>query len=216
MVLHDHAMREANKMTNKRISIYRTSSVNRILQTARENCPDKELSTKKGLANYLGIGIARLTNIECGFSIPPLELSLDWCAAVGDSEAFQMIQHIYGIGLPPTDPRLLDTTKQLYNLIKQCEEAVQSANKLMEYIRNIRPKKSISVDDIKRNDEIAKQIYDLKQASSITLNSLETQGLISSKNEVGRLWVQKARVDGILIDSFEEYETLRKKELVTK
>lgn len=87
---------------------------------ARECCEDETLTPKKGLAVHLGITYERLKNIEAGISQVPFELAMDWCDATRAPLNKQAIKHIYGVGLPPTDPRLTsDVNLQLMNYIKQ-------------------------------------------------------------------------------------------------
>lgn len=57
---------------------------------------------------------------------------MDWCHATGAKLNQQAIKHIYGVGLPPTDPRLTqDVNLQLMNYIKQAEEGIAAAKEIM-------------------------------------------------------------------------------------
>ncbi|EMA6341717.1 sporulation sigma factor-processing peptidase [Bacillus cytotoxicus] len=192
-----------------RTSIYCNSSINTLLQNARESCEDATLKTKKGLAEYLGITYERLKNIESGFSKPPFELAMDWCEATGARLNKQAIKHIYGVGLPPTDPRLTqDVNLQLMNYIKQAEEGIAAAKEIMNLQVTTR---SWQMDEKKKHEYAihAKEIFDMIQATQCVVQAL-TQVHPDIMDQIQRNWLQKAMAESVIIHSVEKLMNLSK------
>ncbi|QRG65282.1 hypothetical protein [Brevibacillus choshinensis] len=75
-----------------------------------------------------------------------------------------MLKHMYGDAPPPTDPRLMgDFTGTLYNLIKQCQDVIEEAQRTIEWERNRRPWNPISDNDERLLKTFGKHIEDLFQ-----------------------------------------------------
>ncbi len=65
---------------------------------------------------------------------------MDWCDATKAPLNKQAIKHIYGVGLPPTDPRLTgDVNLQLMNYIKQAEDGIKATKEIMKLQVTTRP-----------------------------------------------------------------------------
>ncbi|MFJ8529666.1 sporulation sigma factor-processing peptidase [Bacillus sp. NPDC094106] len=181
-------------------SIYCNSSVGMLLRGARECCEDPTLTTKKGLAAHLGITYERLKNIEAGVAQVPFELAMDWCDATAAPLNKQAIKHIYGVGLPPTDPRLTsDVNLQLMNYIKQAEDGIRAAKEIIKLQVTTRP---WQMDDSKQKEyaQHATEIYDMIQATQCVIQSLEGvhSGLLE---EVKGNWLRKAISESVVVRS---------------
>ncbi|MGG0511540.1 helix-turn-helix domain-containing protein [Bacillus pseudomycoides] len=190
-------------------SIYCNSSIGGLLRNARECCENAHYRTKKGLAEYLGITYERLKNIESGFSKVPFELAMDWCDATGAPLNKQAIKHIYGVGLPPTDPRLTsDVNLQLMNYIKQAEEGIAAAKEIM----NLQIKtRSWKLDEKKKHEYAvhAKEIFDTIQATQCVVQALE-QVHFGIMEQIQKSWLQKAMSENVIIQSVDSLMTLTK------
>ncbi|PEA84733.1 helix-turn-helix domain-containing protein [Bacillus pseudomycoides] len=190
-------------------SIYCNSSISDLLQNARECCEKSELKTKKGLAKYLGITYERLLRIESGQSKPEFELAMDWCDATGANLNKQAIKHIYGVGLPPTDPRLTkDINLQLMNYIKQAEEGIAAAKEIMNLQVTTR---SWQMDEKKKHEYAihAKEIFDTLQASQCVVHALE-QTHFGIMEQIQKSWLQKAMSENVVIQTIDSLLTLTK------
>lgn len=198
--------------TVKRVCLYSPSQIGDILRIARERACQEEHRTKRYVAEMLGITVARLTNIESGYSQPPFELATDWCLLVKDHTALSKIKHIYNMGLPATDPRLLNSVPdQLNNLIQQATGAIAAANSLLTLSKNIRPGDQVGArfgDDIIK---MAEEVLDLQQATESTLSSMR-QNWNLNMEQVVRNWTQEALADRVIIQSVTHFETIRKEE----
>jgi transcriptional regulator with XRE-family HTH domain len=197
-----------NKISKTRL--YSPSSIGDILRIARERACQEERRTKRYIAEALGITSARLTSIEDGYSQIPFELAVEWCNIVEDDTALEQIKHIYGMDLPPTDPRLLfSVPEQLVNFIKQANEAIESAQKLLHISARLRPGDEISQkyeSDVLRH---AKQILDTKQAAECVLKAMEKKwGLC--RETLNRNWIQEGIADRVIIQSVSQYENIKK------
>ncbi|QWG59943.1 sporulation sigma factor-processing peptidase [Bacillus mycoides] len=190
-------------------SIYCNSAIGELLQNARECCDNVQLKTKKGLSKYLGITHERLTRIESGLSKPEFELAMDWCHATGAKLNQQAIKHIYGVGLPPTDPRLTqDVNLQLMNYIKQAEEGIIAAKEIMNLQVATR---SWKLDEKKKHEYAvhAKEIFDTIQATQCVVQALE-QVHFGIMEQIQRSWLQKAMAENVIIQSVDSLMTLTK------
>lgn len=188
--------------------IYSNSAVGKLLQNARECCENTHYRTKKGLSQYLGITHERLTRIESGLSKPEFELAMDWCHATGANLHKQAIRHIFGVSLPPTDPRLTsDVNLQLMNYIKQAEEGIAAAKAIMKLQVATR---SWSIDENTKNEYAshAKEIFDTLQATQCLVQALEQNFELTE--EVQRRWLQKALSENVVIQTVDSLMSLTK------
>ncbi|PHA00913.1 sporulation sigma factor-processing peptidase [Bacillus pseudomycoides] len=187
--------------------IYSNSAVGKLLKNARECCENAHYRTKKGLAQYLGITNERLTRIEAGLSKPEFELAMDWCYATGAKLNQQAIKHIYGVGLPPTDPRLTqDVNLQLMNYIKQAEEGIAAAREIMKLQVTTR---SWQLDEKKEYEYAihAKEIFDTIQATHCVIQALE-QVHFGIMEQIQKNWLQKAISDNVVIQTVDSLMAL--------
>lgn len=198
--------------TRSRACLYSPSQIGEILKIARERSCQEERRTKRFMAKELGITEQRLTNIEKGFSHPTFEIAADWCRIVEDYVALAKIKHIYRMGLPPTDPRLLiSVPNQLTNLIKQAHGAIGAAESLMQISADMRPGRTISDHVATDILKMAEEILDMKQAAEATLQSMQKSWNLNIE-EVERNWIQEAIADQVIIPSVTAYEVIRKEE----
>ncbi|MDQ0299683.1 hypothetical protein J2S78_002103 [Salibacterium salarium] len=199
-------------MKNKtaKAKLYNPSAIPTILKTARERALKPERRTKRWLADQLGITERRLTGIEDRTSQIHLEECIEWCEAVEDSEALEQIMHIYGIGLPPTDPRLLESVSdQLDNLKPEIEEAFQAAKQIEKLSQRCRPWKGFNEHDQRLAETTAKQIFDIKHAAECLLTAMENQwGL--NKEYVEATWINGAISNDVVMRSVSDFEKLRR------
>ncbi|MFZ4452055.1 hypothetical protein [Salibacterium aidingense] len=190
--------------------LYNPSAIPTILKTARERALKPERRTKRWLTEHLGISERRLTGIEEGTSQIHLDECIEWCEAVEDPEALEQIMHIYGIGLPPTDPRLLESVSdQLDNLKPEIEEAFQAAKQIEQLSQRWRPWKGFKEHDQQLVESTAKQIFDIKHAAECLLSAMEKEwGL--NKQHVEATWINGAISNDIVMRSVSDYEKLRR------
>ena len=189
--------------------LYSPSSIAPILKVARERASKDERRTKQYMAKALGITLPRLTNIENGQAHVPFELAVDWCDICEDYTAKAKIIHIYGLGLPATDPRLLESvTDQLVNFMRQAQQAIDSTKELLIMSTQIRPGESPSerfVSDMYKN---AEEVLDMKQATESLLQSMANNWELDRQKLKGN-WIQEAIADKVIIPSFNAYEELK-------
>ncbi|MFD2704051.1 hypothetical protein [Salibacterium lacus] len=201
-------------MQNKpaKARLYNPSAIPKILQTARERAIVPEHRTKRWLSEYLGITLNRLTNVENGTAQAPLELCVEWCEAVKDEEAQEQIEHIYGLSLPPTDPRLLENvTGQLANFETELEEAKIAAEEIRRLSQRYRPWTGFTSRDIDvLQENVARQILDIQHAADCLLTSMKRQwGL--NLDYVEAQWINKAISNNVIMHRVSDYEALRKR-----
>lgn len=183
-------------------TIYRASSVSELLKSARESSANEEFKTKTGLSKALGIDLQRLRNIEDGFSHPEIELIRKWCELTGGDTEFQAILNIFGVALPPTDPRLLvDLDKQLVNFIEQAKKAIEVASTMLVQQTKLRPDKPID-KEVNLFITLAEIFFDIKQATESVIKSLEMNYRISEQIE--KNWLQKMLLDNVLLTSVDK------------
>ena len=197
---------------SNRVILYSPSQIGTVLRVARERSCQVERRTKRYISHALGITERRLTNIEEGHSIPPFELAVDWCRIVQDYTALDKIKHIYQVGLPATDPRLLESVpNQLSNLIQQATGAIEAAESLFKMSKDMRPGRSMNEQTTLEMINMAEEILDLKQAAEATLSSMrQNWGL--DMEQVIKNWTQEAIADEVIIPSVSFYENLRKEQ----
>jgi len=197
---------------SSRTILYSPSQIGTVLRVARERSCQVERRTKRYLSHALGITERRLTNIEEGHSIPPFELAIDWCRIVKDYTALDKIKHIYQVGLPATDPRLLESVPdQLNNLVQQAEGAINAAENLKRMSKDMRPGRSIDEQTRAELMKMAEEILDIKQAAEATLSSLR-QNWDLDYEQVVKNWTREAISDYVIIPSVSYFEDLRKEQ----
>ncbi|MFJ8268499.1 helix-turn-helix domain-containing protein [Peribacillus asahii] len=195
--------------TLNRLSLYSPSQIGEILKIARERACQEERRTKRFVSEELGITVQRLTNIEAGFSNPPFELAVEWCKVIGDYTALEKIKHIYQMGLPATDPRLLESVpNQLINLIQQAEGAIEAAQSLLKISKNMRPGGVVNETANVEMLGLAEEILDLQQAAEAALSSMR-QNWSLDMEQVIRSWTQEAIHDGVVVSSVSAYKRIK-------
>lgn len=195
--------------TLSKVRLYSPSSIGSILRIARERACQEERRTKRYMAESLGITVSRLTNIEEGFSQIPFEIAIEWCQIVEDDTALEQIKHIYGMDLPATDPRLLESVQdQLSNFIEQATQSIKAAEDLLRLSKDIRPRTGTEkyADIIL---EKAEEILDVKQAASNVLTSLKMKWKLDT-DQLHRNWIQEAIADEVIIPSVSQFENIKK------
>lgn len=197
----------ANTITKNRL--YSPSSIGPTLKVARERARKDERRTKQFMAATLGITVQRLTNIENGQAPVPFELALDWCDICEDFTAKEKIKHTYGISLPATDPRLLESVpNQLANFMRQAQQAMDAAKELLIMSTQIRPGEPLSerfTSDMYKHGE---EVLDMKQATESLLQSMAINWDLDRQKLRGS-WIQEAIADKVVLPSFNAYEELR-------
>lgn len=134
---------------------------------------------------------------------------MDWCDATGANLNKQAIKHIYGVGLPPTDPRLTtDINLQLMNYIKQAEEGIAAAREIMNLQVTTR---SWQMDEKKKHEYAihAKEIFDTIQATQCVVQALE-QVHFGIMEQIQKSWLQKAMSENVIIHSVDHLMSLTK------
>lgn len=193
----------------QRTRLYSPSQIGHILRVARERACQEERRTKRYMTEALGITLARLTNIEEGMAQAPFEMAVDWCNIVEDETALEQIRHIYGMDLPATDPRLLESVQdQLSNFIEQATQAITAAEELLRLGKDMRPSKGVE----KYAETIlskAEEILDVKQAASCVLTALKRKWGLDS-DQLQRNWTMEALSDEVIIPSVSQFENIRK------
>ncbi|MEH6943513.1 sporulation sigma factor-processing peptidase [Bacillus sp. JJ722] len=205
-------------MSNTRVrgSLYSASQIGEILKIVRERACQEEQRTKTYFCTQLGITQQRLTNIESGFSAPPFELAADWCRLVGDHTALSKIKHIYRVGLPATDPRLLiSVPNQLQNLIQQAEGAIKAAETLLSISKDMRPGRKIKEAVNAEIEKLAEEVLDLQQAAEATLLSMSENWKLDL-DKVMSNWTQEALVDQVIIPSVGHFDDIKKQTFFAK
>jgi hypothetical protein len=194
--------------------LYSNCGIGRILEIARMYSKDPSVRTKKGLAKSLGITIPRLDGIEKGRSEIPLQLALDWCDAVGDATARDMIEHIYGIDLPPVDPRLLDNAEnQIINCLRELEEAIKAVERLADIMGKVRPWQDIPENKVEEILDIGREVLGAQHASASLLKSITKRSSVTMQ-EIERRWILKTMTnEGVLVSSIDSFEDLRRKQV---
>ncbi|MBM0064970.1 sporulation sigma factor-processing peptidase [Alkalicoccobacillus gibsonii] len=198
-------------MTNtlQKNRLYSPSAIGTILKIARERARKDERRTKQFMADSLGISLPRLTRFEDGQSQIPFEMALEWCDICEDYTAKAKIKHIYGLDLPATDPRLLESvTDQLVNFMRQAQQAIDSAKDLLIMGTQIRPGEPASERFISEMYKHAEEILDMKQATESTLQSMSINWELDRQRLRGS-WIQEALADKVVIASVSAYEEIK-------
>ncbi|MGM7634206.1 hypothetical protein [Bacillus sp. Hm123] len=198
--------------TFSKTRLYSPSAIGDILRIARERSCQEERRTKRYMAKALGITVDRLTRMEEGTSQVPYDLAVEWCNIVNDQTALKQINHIYGMTLPPTDPRLLlSVPDQLNNFIRQAKRAIEAAKALKDISRNRRPGRPFSEHDERSILNLSEEILDVQQSSECVIGSMEENwGLC--KDTLHRNWITEAISDHVIIHSVTQFEEIRKEQ----
>ncbi|WP_366160627.1 hypothetical protein ABXS71_17005 [Bacillus infantis] len=198
----------ANTFTKTRL--YPPSAIGVILRIARERACQEEQRTKRYMAEVLGITVERLTRMEAGTAQVPFEIAIEWCQVLEDYTALNKIKHIFGLELPPTDPRLLTSVPdQLVNFIRQASGAIESAKKLLHMSTQIRPgDQGGEVMEAAMLRE-AEEVLDTKQAADCVLGAL-SQNWGLSLTTLHSNWTQEAIADKVVISSITQFEHISK------
>lgn len=185
----------------------------RVLKTARESACQPEHRTKQGLANAIGIQAKRVTGIEDGTSECTLDLAIAWCEAVEDQTAKAKILHMYDLGLPVTNPLLIDNPlTQILNFKRQAAQAIDALDEIMDLSIQLRPGDNMAEKFKEELYRHAEEILDMKQASDCLLESLRVNwGL--DRGKLRSNWTLEALADGILIQSVSHYEEIKKNQI---
>ncbi|MGG1595609.1 hypothetical protein [Terribacillus saccharophilus] len=203
-------------MENKKTytTIYRPSAIPSLLKTARERSVNTNMRQKKQLAKELGISQPRLSNIEDGVSVCPLDLALEWCRAVNDRTTEQAILHIFGTALPPTHPALVrNLPSQLVNHLEQLEEGINVTRRLLQIYADARPDKPFDAAQINEIEELAVQIVDTDQSSGCVLDSMALNWNINKDGVIDR-WVLKTMNDGVIVRSSERLAQIKRVDMI--
>ncbi|NGQ95049.1 helix-turn-helix domain-containing protein [Brevibacillus sp. SYP-B805] len=150
---------------NEPISIYSRSRISDICEYAFRHQRTGEQLTHEALGKMIGRSARWVSDVINGRTIPMREDAEDFVRACGNHRAIRMLKHLYGDAPPPTDPRLMvNLTTALYNLIKQCQDVIAEAERVIEWERRRRPWQSLSTADEQLLKHLGKQIEDLFQA----------------------------------------------------
>ncbi|WP_054634839.1 hypothetical protein [Thalassobacillus sp. C254] len=189
--------------------LYKPSAIPLILKIARERACQSERRSKKWLSEHLGITQKRLTNIEDGTAQAPLDLCLEWCDAVEDEVAKEQIQHIYGLGLPPTDPRLLESVPaELANFEKELDEAKKAADEIKGMSQRFRSWAGLPQRDAEQlQNDIARQILDIQHAAKCLLHAMKNEWNLN-QTYVETDWINRAIHNGVIVHRVSDYEEL--------
>lgn len=196
--------------TESTASIYRPSALRIVLQTARERSVNPMVRTKSGLAEMNGMSPDRVASVENGFSRISLDEALNWCDICRDKLARQAVLHIFGVGRPPTDPRLVrDLGTQLFNFMIQAKQGIEASEYLLKMMQTFRP--GISLTDSQKNiiRSKAEEIEDTDQASDCTLDSIE-ENLGVKRSEILSSWMTEAISDHVAIRSVDQLVTIER------
>ncbi|WP_217988213.1 helix-turn-helix domain-containing protein [Terribacillus saccharophilus] len=184
------------------------------MKTARERSVNTNMRQKKQLAEELGISQTRLSNIEDGMSVCPLDLALEWCRAVNDRTTEQAILHIFGTALPPTHPALVrNLPSQLVNHLEQLEEGINVTRRLLQIYADARPDKPFDAAQINEIEELAVQIVDTDQSSGCVLDSMALNWNINKDGVIDR-WVLKTMNDGVIVRSSERLAQIKRVDMI--
>jgi len=190
--------------------LYSPSQIKHILRIARERASQEEQRTKKYMADALGITVERLTRMEVGTSEIPFEIAQQWCLILEDYTAFKKIKHIYGMGLPPVDPWLLQSVPdQLSNFLDQANQAIEAAQELLHKSTQLRRNEQFSDKDQHDILRLAEEILDVQQASECVIASLTMKWNLDYSTLI-KNWTQEALMDKVIIPSVSQFETMRK------
>lgn len=187
-----------------RTSIYRPSALRIVLQTARERSVNTKVRTKRGLSEVIGMSKERIADIENGLSQVSLDEALSWCEICEDKLARQAILHIFGVGRPPTDPRLVrDLGTQLFNFIVQSKQGIEAAEYLLNLMQELRPGVSLTDSQKSMIRRKAEEIEDTNQASDCALDSIE-ESLGVKRAEIQNFWTTEAITDRVVVGSVDQ------------
>lgn len=124
--------------------------------------------------------------------------------------ACHAILHTYGAGLPPTDPRLIESLpNQLNNFIEQAEEAITAARRLLEISADQRPSIGFSRDKKEEIIKLATEIRDNDQACECALDSLVLNWGVSI-SDVDRRWTQPALADHVVVTNVDLMDEIKR------
>lgn len=191
-------------------SIYRSSALPIILQTARECSIRTDMRTKKAVGVEIGIAPLTVSNIEAGVSQISMDKAIEWCEACRDKLARKAVMHVFGIGRPPTDPRLTrDIGTQLFNYILQLNQGIEAAKELMKIKADMRPGIELSKGQKQRVAELAEEIIDTEQAAECLMESIEINIGVRSE-DVQNKWTSEAVSDQVAVSSIERLINLER------
>ncbi|GGE47976.1 hypothetical protein GCM10011391_28450 [Pullulanibacillus camelliae] len=191
-------------------TLYGGSAIPTILKIARERSTNENMRTKKALADALGTTPYRIAYIEAGVKQINLEDALEWCKVTEDRTAHKAILHAYGYGLPPTDPRLLQSLpNQLVNYIEQAKQGIEAAEKLLSISTQLRPHQRLDeylVNDIQR---LAEEILDTDQAAECVLESIRIN-LDVDIEDIRYRWIREALADEVVINTVSKMDEIQR------
>lgn len=182
-------------MSNKPYSLH---TINHEMRDIREQMS----FSQSALGKALGRTQKQISEIENGLVDPTPELAIKWFTALGAFEHVDLVHYIYDLhplAAAPVDPRLNeDLDRAILNLKKQIKHALESIEKIEDWISDLRPGR---VTEVPMNE--FKEIYDLGPGMRTTLYALNREFGINLRS-LSDDWTRKSLSTRVAMPRYEE------------
>lgn len=191
---------------------YARQQIGLYLRYFRLNSYNHSCRTQVGIGAVIGLDQKRISNIECGYDEPSLQVAAEWCKATGWYEGWDLISHVYGLdpfGFVPVDPALnQDVSDALHNLRRQLKQALDAIEKLIdeEPAVNLAIRRgSYETNQVMKINK--KQVADLIPAVKSYFYALERENRAEMR-EIGYMWNLEALAEQVAMPKIDQLESV--------
>lgn len=189
---------------------YARQQIGLYLRYFRLNSYNHSCRTQVGIGAIIGLDQKRISNIECGYDEPSLQVAAEWCKATGWYEGWDLISHVYGLdpfGFVPVDPALnQDVAKALHNLRRQLKQAREAIDCLIDEEPEIDlavRQGNYRMDPSQKNQ--TKQIADVIPAIKTYFYALEREHRAEMR-DIGAMWNNEALAERVAMPRINQLE----------
>ncbi|MGG3012253.1 hypothetical protein ABEO98_22565 [Brevibacillus parabrevis] len=191
---------------------YARQQIGLYLRYFRLNSYDHSCKTQVGLGAVIGLDQKKISNVECGYDEPSLQVAAEWCKATGWYEGWDLISHVYGLdpfGFVPVNPILnQDVAKALHNLKRQMKQAREAIDLLIDEEPEIDlavRRGTYQMDATTKN--LKKQVADLIPAVKTYFYALEREDRAAMR-EIGAMWNNEALSEQVAMPKISQLDML--------
>lgn len=200
--------------SNTTISLYSRSRIHDICEYAFRNQKTGEQMTYESLGKQIGRSARWVSDVINGRATPNREDAEEFVRICDNHRAIRMLKHMYGDAPPPTDPRLMKNfTGALYNMIKQCEDAISAAKETIEWERRRRPWEPLDSEGERVLLHLGKQVEDIFQVGDDVHILIDEQYGIDPVVHQHN-WLVEARAQEIVVSDPRELMRRERQELL--
>lgn len=181
---------------------YSRHNINHLMRDLRNHSGFSQIA----LGKVINRTQKQISDIENGLVEPTPELAIKWFTALGAFEHVDLVHYIYDLhplAAAPINPELNeDLGRAILNLKQQIQHALDSINKIEEWMTDLRPG---LVADVPLND--FRELFDLCPGVRTTLYALNREFGINLKS-LSDDWTRKSFSTRVAMPRYEEKELM--------